>query len=74
MNKIALVKPTRGTEKSQYPEEKTSTEIPLVAAANADQASAWLLVSRTVWKEWPERVIAPYAKTRNQDLSRAGHV
>jgi hypothetical protein len=33
VNKIALVKRTRGTETSQYPEEKTSTEIPLVVAS-----------------------------------------
>lgn len=33
MNKIALVKRTRGTETSQYLEEKTSTEIPLVVAS-----------------------------------------
>ena len=30
---IGLVKRTRGTETSQYPEEKTSTEIPLVVAS-----------------------------------------
>jgi hypothetical protein len=33
VNKIALVKRTRRTETSQYPEEKTSTEIPLVVAS-----------------------------------------
>jgi len=33
VNKIALVKRTRGTETSQYLEEKTSTEIPLVVAS-----------------------------------------
>jgi hypothetical protein len=33
MNKIVLVKRTRRTETSQYPEEKTSTEIPLVVAS-----------------------------------------
>ena len=33
LNKIGLVKRTRGTETSQYPEEKTSTEIPLVVAS-----------------------------------------
>ena len=32
LNKIGLVKRTRGTETSQYLEEKTSTEIPLVVA------------------------------------------
>ena len=30
---IAFEKITRGTETSQYPEEKTSTEIPLVVAS-----------------------------------------
>ena len=30
---IDLVKRTRGTETSKYPEEKTSTEIPLVVAS-----------------------------------------
>ena len=30
---IGLVKRTRGTETSQYPEEKTSTEIPRVVAS-----------------------------------------
>ena len=33
VNKIAVVKRTRGTETSQYLEEKTSTEIPLVVAS-----------------------------------------
>jgi hypothetical protein len=33
LNKIDLVKRTRGTETSKYPEEKTSTEIPLVVAS-----------------------------------------
>ena len=33
VNKIALVKRTRGTETSKYLEEKTSTEIPLVVAS-----------------------------------------
>ena len=32
---IALVKRTRGTETSQYLEEKTSTEIPLVVASES---------------------------------------
>ena len=37
-NKIGLVKRTRGTETSQYPEEKTSTEIPLVVASERGTA------------------------------------
>ncbi len=35
LNKIGLVRRTRGTETSQYPEEKTSTEIPLVVASES---------------------------------------
>ena len=35
LNKIGLVKRTRGTETSQYLEEKTSTEIPLVVASES---------------------------------------
>ena len=74
MNKIALVKRTRGTETSQYLEEKTSTEIPLVVASERGPGQCLVLVSRTVWKDWPEWVTAPYAKTRHQASSRAGHV
>ena len=33
LNKIGLVKRTRRTETSQYPEERTSTETPLVVAS-----------------------------------------
>ena len=33
MNKIVLVKRTQGTETSQYLEERTSTETPLVVAS-----------------------------------------
>ena len=35
LNKIDLVKRTRGTETSQYLEEKTSTEIPRVVASES---------------------------------------
>ena len=43
MNKIALVKRTRGTETSQYPEEKTSTEIPLVVASERGPGQCLML-------------------------------
>ena len=52
---------TRGTETSKYPEEKKSTEIPLVAASErgvADQSEN----SGTVWKVRRYRVKAPYTK------------
>ena len=35
---IALVRPTQGTETSQYLEEKKSTEIPLVVASERGSA------------------------------------
>ena len=43
LNKIGVVKRTRGTETSQYPEEKTSTEIPLVVASESGPGQ-WLVV------------------------------
>ena len=52
---------TWGTETSKYPEEKKSTEIPLVVASErglADQS----VRSGTVWKVRRYRVIAPYTK------------
>jgi hypothetical protein len=33
LNKIGSIKQTRGTETSQYPEERTSTETPVVVAS-----------------------------------------
>ena len=43
LNKIGLVKRTRGTETSQYLEEKTSTEIPLVVASERGPAEPMVL-------------------------------
>ena len=43
VNKIALVKQTRGTETSQYLEEKTSTEIPLVVASERGPGQCLIL-------------------------------
>ena len=61
---------TRGTETSNYPEEKKSTEIPSVAASEAGraqtaamrgrQAQSSALASEVRWKAAPERVTAPY--------------
>ena len=45
LNKIDLVKRTRGTETSQYLEEKTSTEIPLVVASERGPGQ-WLRVNQ----------------------------
>ena len=66
---------TRGTETSQYPEEKKVTTIAQVVASDRARAqtgdvsaSAGVVgpsknvrqeVSRTLWKEGPQRVTAP---------------
>ncbi len=39
---IGVKEQTRGTETSKYPEEKKSTEIPLVAASEWGPALKWL--------------------------------
>ena len=44
---------TRRTETSKYPEEKKSTEIPLVVASERGSAQKCMKPSRTVWKGWP---------------------
>ena len=45
---------TRGTETSKYPEEKKSTEIPLVAASERGLAlKLGLSLAEHLWKEWP---------------------
>ena len=77
MNKIALVKRTRRTETSQYPEEKKSTEISLVVASERERAqlSEVMRFKRMVWKSQPKRVIAPYLKSLMLEItkSRSGH-
>ena len=52
---------TWGTETSKYPEEKKSTEIPLVAAS--ERGPAYLILNSGMnWKVQRYRVIAPYTK------------
>ncbi len=55
MNKIALVKRTRGTETSQYLEEKTSKEIPLVVASERG-AGQCLHIAKSSGLERPAKV------------------
>ncbi len=47
-----MVRQTRGTETSQYPEEKTSTEIPLVVASERG-AGQWLIEEKQNGLESP---------------------
>ena len=69
---------TRGTETSQYPEERKSTETPSVAASERGSAQTGRVTVRgrgtgvvggparaeAVWKIAPERVTAPWAERR----------
>ena len=64
---------TRGTETSQYPKERKSTETPSVAASERGRAQTdrdtdrgcgagvveWIEPSRSLWKMAPEGVIVP---------------
>ena len=56
---IALRRLTRGTETSQYPEEKKSTEIPVVVVSEPGGAQtgsvAWML-GEAGWKAPPQQV------------------
>ncbi len=56
---IGFKKRTRGTETSQYPEERKSTETPKVVASEMGPGDQCVRTG-TVWKDWPQRVTAPY--------------
>ena len=75
---IGMGSDTRGSETSQYPEEKKSTEIPLVAASERGPAQTGALAFRgcgtcirrsatargSSWNVARHRVKAPYPKVR----------
>ena len=71
---IGAEKPTRGSETSQYPEEKKSKEIPLVAASERGPGQTREIrlsgvvgppymgptrIAETLWKGLRNRVIGP---------------
>ena len=76
---IGAWRPTRGSETSQYPEEKKSNETPQVAASERGpgQTNEACLVgvvgpymgpmriAETHWKVLRHRVIGPYAKSKS---------
>ncbi len=65
---------TRGTETSQYLEEKTSTEIPLVVASERG-AGQWFVEEKQNGLESPAIAgDSPVCVERGKSLSRAGHV
>ena len=58
---IALRRRTRGTETSQYPEEKKSTEIPRVVVSEmggAQTGTAARMLAEAGWKAPPQQVTA----------------
>lgn len=58
---IGVLKRTRGTETSKYPEERKSTETPLVVASERGPADL-RRVTGMAWKGQRYRVTAPYRK------------
>lgn len=58
---IGVLEQTRGTETSKYPEERKSTETPLVVASERGPAEPGR-VTGMVWKDQRYRVTAPYRK------------
>ena len=69
-----MVKQTRGTETSQYPEEKTSTEIPLVVASESGTGQ-WCAHRKQNGLERPAIAgDSPVCVEICGSLSRAGHV
>jgi hypothetical protein len=69
-----VAKRTRGTEISQYPEEKTSTEIPLVVTSERG-AGQWSTDEKQNGLESPAIAgDSPVCVETRRSLSRAGHV
>src|ERR1700682_1649545 len=74
LNQIGGFKQTRGTETSQYPEEKTSTEIPLVVASERG-AGQWSAQAKKNGLENPAKAgDSPVCVKMCRSLSKAGHV
>ena len=74
MNKIALVKRTRGTETSQYLEEKTSTEIPLVVASERGTGQWSSEDKQNALERAAIAGDSPVCVKSGRSLSKAGHV
>ena len=69
-----MMKQTRGTEISQYPEEKTSTEIPRVVTSESGTGQ-WSTVEKQNGLESPAIAgDSPVCVETCGSLSKAGHV
>ncbi len=71
---IGVKKRTRGTETSQYPEERTSIETLLVAASERGLGQCFDLHNWNLLESWASVGDSPVQVNRIEDLSRAGHV
>ena len=66
-------KRTRGTETSKYPEERTSTETPLVVASERGPGQCLFKVNRNDLEKSAIVGESPVRVGDEEDLSRAGH-
>ena len=73
-NKIGGFKQTRGTETSQYPEERTSTETPLVVASERGPGQWPYLDNRKRLERRAKAGDSPVRVKALRSSSKAGHV
>ena len=71
---ISKERRTRGTETSKYPEERTSTETPLVVASERGPGQCLYSMNRNCLERQALRVTAPYGYFWMKAMSKAGHV
>ena len=64
---IGMVKQTRGTETSKYPEERTSTETPLVVASERGLGQCWCNV---YWNDLERSAIAGDSPVQDKQYIR----
>ncbi len=69
-----MTRRTRGTEISQYPEEKTSTEIPLVVTSERGTGQWFVEVKQNGLESPAIAGDSPVCVEIRGSLSRAGHV
>ena len=65
---------TRGTETSKYPEERTSTETPLVVASERGSGQCLDETNWNLLESWAIAGDSPVQVTLVEDSSKAGHV
>ena len=68
------MKQTRGSETSQYPEERTSTETPVVVASEPGPGQCLIKTNANRKESRAIEGDSPVAVKLDEDSSRAGHV